>query len=96
MKNIHFMIIFLILIVGTASAEHACVADDGTAFFCGDTVTMSCTLNGSMICSLGAGLIIGADDITIDGYNATDQLYYTITGNASGNDCEPFRNRHQS
>jgi len=67
MKNSHFMMIFLVLIVGTASAEHVCVADDGTAFFCGDTVTKSCTLNGSMVCSLGAGLIVGADNITING-----------------------------
>ena len=78
--------IFLLL-AGTAAAEHACVASDGTAYFCGDTVTKSCTLNGSMGCSLGAGLIIGADNIIIDGYNATDHVYYTITGNVSRNNC---------
>ena len=67
MKNSHFMMIFLILILGTASAEHACIADDGTAFFCGDTVTKSCTFNGDMNCQIRYGLIVGADNITIDG-----------------------------
>jgi hypothetical protein len=58
----------LLVAAGGASAEFACVADDGTAFFCGDTVTKSCTLNGTMVCS-GSGLIVGAEDVTIDGNN---------------------------
>jgi parallel beta-helix repeat protein len=60
-------VILLSLLTGISGAAPACVADDGTAFFCGATVTKSCTLNGSMICSSGHGLIIGADNITIDG-----------------------------
>ena len=48
----------------------ACVADeDGTIYRCGDRVTKSCTLNGSMECPSGHGLIIGAEGITIDGNN---------------------------
>ena len=64
----------LVAMVGSASADHACVADDGSgdAYFCGDTVTKSCTFNGSMTCSGSEhGIIIGADGIVIDGYNET-------------------------
>ena len=61
--------ILLVLLTGSASAEHACVADDGSgdAYYCGDTVTKSCMLNGSMNCPAGHGLVIGAGDIIIDG-----------------------------
>jgi parallel beta-helix repeat protein len=45
-------------------------------FGCGDTVTESCTFNGSMNCQVGHGLIVGADGITIDG---TDSMF-TING----------------
>ncbi|RKY53402.1 MAG: hypothetical protein DRP93_06605 [Candidatus Neomarinimicrobiota bacterium] len=44
-----------------------CVAEDGTVFRCGDAVTKNCTLNGNMNCRARYGLIIGADNITIDG-----------------------------
>jgi len=45
-----------------------CVAEGGTLFGCGDTVTKSCTFNGDMDCSTTRyGLVIGADNITIDG-----------------------------
>jgi parallel beta-helix repeat protein len=48
--------------------EVGCVAEDGTVFGCGDTVTKNCTFNGEMDCSTTRyGLIIGADNITIDG-----------------------------
>jgi parallel beta-helix repeat protein len=43
-----------------------CVADDGTVFRCGDTVTKSCTFNGNLSCSSGHGLTVGADNITIE------------------------------
>ena len=71
----------LLVAAGSAIAEHACVAEDGTAYFCGDTVLKSCTFNGSMICSSGAGLIIGANDITIDGAG------FKITGNRGSISC---------
>ena len=54
----------------------ACVADDGTAFRCGDHITKSCTFTGDMYCGIGLvytgrryphGLFIDRDDITIDG-----------------------------
>ncbi|CAD6494673.1 MAG: hypothetical protein EMLJLAPB_00887 [Candidatus Argoarchaeum ethanivorans] len=62
--------------------QGACVTDDGTAFFCGDTVTESCILNGNMTCPNGsAGLIIGADNIVIDGNG------YRITGNMTNANC---------
>jgi parallel beta-helix repeat protein len=48
-------------------SEVGCVAEDGTVFGCGDTVTKICTFNGDMNCSTRYGLIIGADNITIDG-----------------------------
>ena len=55
----------------TYDCEHyevGCVAEDGTIFRCGDTVTNSCTFNGDVDCSTTRyGLIIGADNITIDG-----------------------------
>ncbi|MEA2076079.1 MAG: right-handed parallel beta-helix repeat-containing protein [Euryarchaeota archaeon] len=36
-------------------------------FACGDTVTESCTFNCDLECKKGHGLIIGADNVTIDG-----------------------------
>jgi len=59
----------------------ACVAEDGTVYRCGDTVTKNCTLNGSMECPSGHGLIIGAEGITIDGNN------FYIKGINSGGSC---------
>jgi hypothetical protein len=76
--EIILMVMLLPLLTGISCAAHACVADDGTAFFCGDAVTKSCTLNGSMICSSGHGLIIGTDNVTIDGNG------YTLDGVAPG------------
>jgi len=77
--------VVLLVAAGTVSAEFACVADDGSgdAYFCGDTVTKSCTLNGSMSCTNAAqnGLIIGASDITIDGAG------HKMTGNVASATC---------
>jgi len=75
--------VFLIVAVGSARADRACVADDGSgdAYFCGDTVMKSCTLNGSMSCSSGHGLVIGADDITINGAG------YKIIGSENATIC---------
>lgn len=57
----------------------ACVGATRT-FRCGDFVTESCTFNRSMSCRGGAGdgLVVGADDVTIDGAG------YALTGNYSG------------
>ena len=44
-----------------------CLAEDGTLFRCGNTVTTNCTFNGDMSCPLTDGLKIGASNITIDG-----------------------------
>jgi parallel beta-helix repeat protein len=51
-------------------------------YSCGDTVVTSCTLDGDMVCPAGAGLIIGADGVTIDGAG------YTITGTTTAANCE--------
>ena len=65
------------------TTDVGCAASDGTLFRCGDTVTKSCTFNGDMTCqTTGCGLVIGADNITIDGAG------YTITGSATPDDCE--------
>jgi parallel beta-helix repeat protein len=65
----------------TEAPEIGCVAEDGTVYKCGETVLQSCTLNGNMTCPAGShGLIVGADDIVIDGYNETDDKYYWIDG----------------
>jgi parallel beta-helix repeat protein len=80
--------VFLIATVGSASAEHACVADDGSgdAYFCSDTVLKSCTLNGSMTCAdtTKPGLNVGASDITINGsgYKITGSETRAVCGNA--------------
>ncbi|KAF5432970.1 Serine protease, subtilase family [Candidatus Methanophagaceae archaeon] len=55
-----------------------CVAEDGTVFTCGDNVTKSCTFDGNMTCELAHGLIIAADNITIDGNN------FTLNGDTPG------------
>jgi parallel beta-helix repeat protein len=61
----------------------ACVADDGTEYFGGDTVMKSCTLNGDMGCPAGTpGLIIGRNGITIDGNGSA------IIGNVTPADCD--------
>ena len=70
--------VFLIAAVGSASANGACIADDGTVFGCGADVTQSCTLNDTMTCPTGNGLVIEADDIVIDGKG------YTIGGVSPG------------
>jgi parallel beta-helix repeat protein len=62
-------------------SEIGCVAVDGTLFRCGNTVTKSCTFNGDMTCTIGAGLIIGTDGITIDGND------YRMTGTVTPDDC---------
>ena len=75
-------VIVLLAAAGSTTAEHACIVDDDTAFFCGDIVTKSCTLNGSMTCiNTGHGLTIGANDIIINGNN------FKIAGNREGITC---------
>jgi len=78
--------VFLVAMVGSASAlcdqtvnpdcHGCCYIDSGTGhtmcYECGDTVTESCTFDADLNCSAGAhGLIAGADNIVIDGYNNT-------------------------
>jgi hypothetical protein len=59
--------IVLLVAVGGASANGACIGAT-TVFGPGDAVTESCTFNGAINCSMTRyGLIIGANNITIDG-----------------------------
>ncbi|KAF5412963.1 MAG: hypothetical protein C5S38_07515 [Candidatus Methanophagaceae archaeon] len=55
-----------------------CVVEDGTVFGCGDRVTKSCVFNGTLSCEAGHGLVISADNITIDGNS------YTLDGLSPG------------
>ena len=69
-------ILFILL---TGSAYAGCVSGmTGTDYGCGDTVTESCTFNEDMNYDSGHGLIVGADNITIDGNG------YTLNGVDSG------------
>ncbi|MCK4491315.1 MAG: right-handed parallel beta-helix repeat-containing protein, partial [Candidatus Altiarchaeales archaeon] len=49
--------------------NQGCVSDINSSriFTCGSIVTESCTFNADLICPLGQGLVIGADDVTIEG-----------------------------
>ena len=70
----------------TNSEKHACgcvsVIDPSIIFACGDTVTQSCTFNCDLNCLSGHGLIIGADDITINGNHHV--LNGSIPGDCTG------------
>jgi len=67
----------LLVVAGGASANGACIGDvSNMVFGPGDTVTESCTLNDTMVCT-GSGLIVGAEGITIDGNN------FGITGSGA-------------
>ena len=67
--------VFLVAAIGSASANGVCEADDGTKFACwgsySNVVTESCTFNDTMTCPAGHGLVIGADNIIIDGAEHT-------------------------
>ena len=74
---------------GTERGSPTCgcvsVADPKTIFACGDTVTESCTFNCDLYCSSGHGLMIGADNVVIDGNG------YTLDGVIPG-DCTDSEN----
>ena len=74
--------IVLLVAAGGASANGACIGAN-YVFGPGDTVNESCTFNASMDCTDETlnGLIIGADNIVIDGAG------YKITGNESNCLC---------
>lgn len=63
-------VMFFIFSAGNAQAANC---GGATVCACGDTVTASTTLTGNLTCA-GHGLVVGANNITIDGGN------YTITG----------------
>ncbi len=76
------VVMFLTCFVVTMNA--GCVGDDtGTDFECGYLVNENCTFNEDMTCLAGHGLIIGADDFTIDGNG------YTLDGVSAGA-CDGF------
>ena len=59
------------------------VRDPSTIFACGDTVTESCRFNCNLSYQSGHGLVVGADNIVIDGNG------YTLDGVTPG-DCSGF------
>lgn len=87
------LLAMLVMATGSASANGVCVwgnIDNGEFYQCGQTVTQSCTLNATMICDTRYGLIVGASDITINGYNSTQDQYFAIDGQSPGT-CAPVR-----
>jgi len=85
------------VILGMAIATVLLVAAVGSASAV--TVINSCNFNANtpgelyvlgqnITCNVDdRGITIGADDVTIDGYNATDGEYYWIKGNRGTSDC---------
>ena len=66
------MPIALLLALLTGNVYAGCVGDvTGTDYGCGDTVTESCTFDEDLNCASGHGLVIGADNIVIDGDGLT-------------------------
>lgn len=76
------LIILAIAVVAVSlfsSETQAANCGGATVCSCGDTVTASATLTGNLSCT-GHGLIVGANNITLDGNN------YALTGDGSGTD----------
>ncbi|HJH25498.1 MAG TPA: hypothetical protein C5S37_01720 [Methanophagales archaeon] len=69
--------VLLVAVIGNASANGVCVGANYN-FSCGMAVNESCTFNATMTCPAGHGLVIGANNITIDGTG------YTLDGVSSG------------
>jgi len=58
----------IVLIFFAGSAHAGCVGvDTGNDYTCGDTVIESCVFNENLVCPGTHGLVVGEDDITIDG-----------------------------
>jgi parallel beta-helix repeat protein len=70
---------------GRGKPTRGCVSvrDSSTIFACGDTVTESCVFNCNLSYQSGHGLVIGADNIVIDGNG------YTLDGITPGG-CSGF------
>ena len=87
-----------VLAIAVGSASAGCIGViTGTDYRCGDTVVESCIFNENLVCPAGVhGLSVGADDITIDCYNATLGEYFKITGSENAVSCEcPFESSPQ-
>ena len=68
---------FLIATIGSASAVTVITSCNFNANTPGEYYV----LGNDLSCTAGQhGIIIGADNVIIDGYNETDNAYYTITG----------------
>lgn len=71
----------------TAGPVAAANCGGATACACGDTVTSSWTFDRNLSCGgTGPGLIIGANNVTLDGQNV-----YSLTGTGSGQDHKGVR-----
>jgi parallel beta-helix repeat protein len=76
---------FLIATIGSASAADCGAGTAKPVCECGDTVKGDFTFTTDLTCPTTHGLIIGAPNIVIEGYNATDNAYYEIDGVNNGN-----------
>ena len=86
-KNIFILLtiaVFLVSAVGSASA----VTVINNCNFNANTPGEYYVLGQDITCNADdRGITIGADDVTIDGYNTTDGEYYWIKGNRGASDC---------
>ena len=84
MRQSSVILVLLLLAAGVgAGTVSAKDCGDGIVCDCGDTVVGGWTLTKGMVCPEGHGLIIGADDIVIDGNG------YAIDGVSQGT-CDGF------
>ena len=71
---------------GNGSIGFVSNTNSSKIFHCGENITENCTLNGNLICSSTHGLVIAAENITIDGNG------YYIDGAEPG-PCDDFSPR---
>ena len=86
MRQSRVILVLLLLAAGAGAGAGTVSAKDcggGIVCECGDTVVGDWTLTKDMVCPEGHGLIIGADDIVIDGNG------YALDGVAQGT-CDDF------
>jgi len=87
MRRREYLVGLLLILLTTANANAGCIGEiTGTDYECGDTVIESCTFNCDMDCQARYGLVIGADDIVIEGNG------YAITTNTHSDDGEGIHN----
>jgi parallel beta-helix repeat protein len=99
MNKKHYLVLTIILFAAVAITTVFIIQRPGkAAFTCGDTITTDLTLTGDIDCSgvtFTGGIIIGADNITIDGAGYSIIGDGTMVGvTASGFDNITIKNLH--